>query len=149
MTLSRPQAIVDPVGRGLGDPSTKTIVGRQRPFWGERTVWALPMTQSGAQRYLPNHPAKEACNFGMDFAFVVPFGVGLQAGLLEIFHNLAVPTPADGEWTKGAIEVRGRALYAPLTGGVTGTDYRLRWTAVDNQGNTWPRTALCLCAETG
>jgi hypothetical protein len=44
--------------------------------------------------------------------------------------------------------VRGRALYAMLAGGVAGTDYQLKFTAVDTAGNTWPRTALVLCADT-
>jgi hypothetical protein len=44
--------------------------------------------------------------------------------------------------------VRGRALYAMLAGGVAGTDYQLKWTALDTAGRTWPRTALVLCADT-
>jgi hypothetical protein len=35
-----------------------------------------------------------------------------------------------------------------LTGGVSGTDYQIKWTATDSAGNVWPRTALVLCADT-
>lgn len=101
------------------------------------------------QRYLPNHPTSEKCNFGMDFSFCVPFGVGLTAGGLDILHNLAVPTDASAEWTIGPPTVRGRSVYALLTGGVVGTDYQLRWGATDTAGNSWLRTALVLCAATG
>jgi hypothetical protein len=101
-----------------------------------------------SKRYIPEHPPSEACNFGLDYSFVIPFGVGIASGSLAIFTNLATPVPADADWTVGTVEVRGRAIYALLTGGVPGTDYQLRWTATDTQGNIWPRTTLCLVAET-
>lgn len=140
--------IVDPAARGLLDPSTQTIVGRNKPNWGERLLWALPMDQSGMQRYLPHHPPTEVCDFGLDFSFVVPYGVGLVSGSLAIFSNLAIPAPSS-DWTIGPVTTRGRSLYAQLSGGVSGGDYQLLWTAVDSAGNTWPRTALCLCSNTG
>jgi hypothetical protein len=104
----------------------------------------MPLTK----RYYPEHPPSEVCNFGMDYSFVIPFGVGIASGSLAIFNNLATPVAADADWTVQAVQVRGRAIYALLTGGVPGTDYQLQWTAVDTQGNVWPRTALILCAET-
>ena len=145
---SRPGVVVDPAGRGLRDPSTQSFVGAPKPFWGERLLWALPMTQSGMQRYLPVHPPTESCDFGFDFSMVVPFGVGLTGGSLSIFTNLAVPVAADADWVKGPVAVRGRAVYALLSGGVGGTDYQLRWTVTDTAGNVWPRTALVLCGPT-
>ena len=101
-----------------------------------------------SRRFNPEHPPGESCSFGIDFSFIVPPGVGLSSGSLAIFTNTAAPVPADADWQKGAVNVRGRALYAMLSGGVAGTDYQLKFTAVDTAGNTWPRTALILCADT-
>ena len=101
-----------------------------------------------SKRYSPEHPPGESCSFGLDYSFVIPVGVGVESGTLAIFTNVANPAPADADWVKGPVTVRGRAIYANLGGGVAGTDYRLVWTAVDSQGNTWPRTTLCLCADT-
>ena len=101
-----------------------------------------------SRRYSPEHPPGEVCSFGVDFSFVVPPGVGLVSGTLAIFTNTATPSDATSEWTIGPVTVRGRALYAMLKGGVAGTDYQLKWTALDTAGNTWPRTALVLCADT-
>lgn len=101
-----------------------------------------------SRRYTPEHPPGENCSFGVDFSFVIPPGVGLVSGTLAILTNTAAPIDATADWTIGAVTVRGRALYAMLTGGVAGTDYKLVWTANDTQGNVWPRTCLVLCAET-
>lgn len=141
-----PTVVVDPAGRGVADPSGFLLDGLHL-LRSDRLLWALPMGQSGLQRYLPNHPPAENCNFGMDFSFIVPFGVGLKSGTLAIFTNTAVPSPS-ADWTIGPVEVRGRSVYAPLTGGVVGTDYQLQWTVTDSQGYVWPRTALVLCAQT-
>jgi hypothetical protein len=104
----------------------------------------MPVTR----RYSPEHPPGESCSFGLDFSFVVPVGVGIESGTLAIQTNTAAPVDASADWTIGPVTVRGRALYAMLTGGVAGTDYQLKFTAVDTAGNTWPRTALILCADT-
>jgi hypothetical protein len=101
-----------------------------------------------SRRFTPEHPPGESCKFGIDFSFVIPPGVGLLSGTLAILTNSAAPIDASADWTIGAVMVRGRALYAMLSGGVAGTDYQLKFTAVDTAGNTWPRTALVLCAET-
>jgi hypothetical protein len=101
-----------------------------------------------SRRFTPEHPPGEECSFGVDFSFIVPPGVGLAAGSLQILTNSAVPVDASADWTIGPVNVRGRALYAMLSGGVAGTDYQLKFTAVDTAGKTWPRTALVLCAET-
>jgi hypothetical protein len=104
----------------------------------------MPVTR----RYSPEHPPGESCSFGLDYSFVVPVGVGVESGTLTIQTNTAAPVDASADWTIGPVTVRGRALYAMLSGGVAGTDYQLKFTAVDTAGNTWPRTALVLCAET-
>ena len=101
-----------------------------------------------SRRFNPEHPPGEDCSFGIDFSFIVPPGVGLRSGSLAILTNTAAPADASADWTIGPVTVRGRALYAMLTGGVAGTDYQLKFTAVDTAGNTWPRTALILCADT-
>jgi hypothetical protein len=101
-----------------------------------------------SRRYTPEHPPTESCNFGLDYSFIIPPGVGIASGSLAIFTNTVPPVAADADWTKGAVTVRGRAVYAMLSGGIEGKDYRLVWTATDSNGNIWPRTTLCLVAET-
>lgn len=101
-----------------------------------------------SRRYTPEHPPGESCNFGLDYSFILPVGVALVSGTLAILTNTAAPVDASADWTIGAVMVRGRALYAMLTGGVAGTDYQLKFTAVDTAGRTWPRVALVLCADT-
>jgi hypothetical protein len=142
--------VVDPAAGAVGDPSTQTLVGKPRPMSRDRVAWALPLNgvAAPAKRYHPDHPSTELCYFGMDFSFVVPYGVGIASGALSIFTNANPPVAADADWTAQPVEVQGRAIYALLTGGVTGTDYQLRFTATDSMGSVWPRTALILCAET-
>jgi hypothetical protein len=101
-----------------------------------------------SRRYTPEHPPSEACTFGLDFSAVVPPGVGISQGRLDIFTNVVPPVAADADWTKGVVSVRGRVLYATLSGGVAGTDYLLRWTATDTDGNVWPRSGLILVGST-
>jgi hypothetical protein len=101
-----------------------------------------------SRRYSPEHPPGESCSFGLDYSYVVPVGVGVESGTLSIFTNVANPVPADSDWQKGPVTIRGRAIYANLAGGVAGVDYQLKWTATDTQGNVWPRTTLLLCADT-
>jgi hypothetical protein len=101
-----------------------------------------------SRRYRPEHPAGESCSFGLDYSFIIPVGVGIEQGTLAIFTNTATPVAADADFTIGPVNVRGRAIYANLAGGVPGTDYQLQWTAVDTAGNVWPRTCLVLCAST-
>ena len=100
-----------------------------------------------SRRYTPEHPPGESCVFGLDFSAVIPVGVGIGSGTLSILTNTATPAN-DKSWTIGPVGVRGRVLYATLTGGVSGTDYQLQWEAIDTDGNIWPRTCLCLCAPT-
>lgn len=101
-----------------------------------------------SRRYTPEHPPGESCAFGLDYSFLLPVGVGIEQGTVQVLTNTAAPADASGDWTIGAVQVRGRAIYATLAGGVAGTDYQLRWTATDTAGNVWPRTTLVLCADT-
>lgn len=147
MTASYPQVLVDPAARALRDPSTQSFVGRPRPT-SQRLLWALPLGQSGMKRYQPSFAPSEACNVGMDFSFIVPFGVGLTGGALTIMTNVANPVPVPGDFVVSPVTVLGRAIYAMVSGGVRGTDYQFHWTAFDANGDEWPRAALMLCAWT-
>jgi hypothetical protein len=101
-----------------------------------------------SRRYTPEFPPGESSVIGYDFSFIIPPGVGIASGALNILTNTAAPQPANSDFTIGPVGVRGRAIYASLTGGVLGTDYQLHWTAFDTSGNEWPRTGLLLCAFT-
>jgi hypothetical protein len=101
-----------------------------------------------SRRFNPEHPPGESCKFGIDFSFIIPLGVGIASGALAILKNDATHADASADWVIGPVTVRGRALYAMLSGGVAGTDYQLQFTAIDTAGNTWPRTALILCDQT-
>ena len=145
----RAETLVDQQGHMLADPLSATVVGITPLLPGERLLHGLQTDlQSGlTRRYLPSHPVGESCSFGYDFSSIIPLGLGISSGRLDIFQNV-VPPVSSSDWAIGAVTVRGRALYASLSGGVDATDYQLVWTAVDTQGNIWPRTALVLCAAT-
>jgi hypothetical protein len=147
---ARATTIVDQTGLMLADPATRTVLGTQPIPPLAKLIYALATnTQSGINdRYLPAHPPTESCVFGIDYSSVIPLGVGISSGTLDIFENVVPPVEAADDFTIGTVTVLGRALYATLSGGVDGTDYMLRWTATDTQGNVWPRTGLCLCAQT-
>ena len=101
-----------------------------------------------SRRYQPEHPPGESCNFGIDYSFVIPPGVGISSGSLAILTNATVPADASADWTIGPVTVVGRMLYATLSGGVSGMDYQLVWTANATDGSAWPRTTLVLCSST-
>ena len=101
-----------------------------------------------SRRYNPEFAPGESCTIGYDFSFIIPVGVTVVSGALTIYTNTATPVVADADFTIGPVQVRERAIYASLSGGVLGTDYQLHWDAADSQGNVWPRTALLLCAYT-
>ena len=150
-TLSlRAETLVDQNGLMLADPTDMSVLGLNPPLPGTRLVYALQTnTQSGlTRRYLPAHPAAESAVFGMDFSAIIPLGIGIASGTLQIFTNTVPPALDTTAWTIGAVSWRDRALYATLSGGVGGTDYILRWVATDTNGNIWPRSALVLCSLT-
>lgn len=101
-----------------------------------------------SRRYTPEHAPGDSCSFGIDFSFVIPVGVGVANGAVAVFTNTADPADASADWQIGPVEVRGRAIYANLAGGIEGRDYQIRWTARDTQGNVWNRTTMVLCAQT-
>jgi hypothetical protein len=101
-----------------------------------------------SRRYTPEKPTAETSIFGMSFESVIPPGVGIASGVLDIFSNVVPPVDLKDDWTMGPVLVQGRVLYATLSGGKTGTDYILQWTATDTNGNIWPRSGLVLVAET-
>ena len=100
-----------------------------------------------SRRYTPEFAPGESSLIGLDFSYVIPPGVGIASGALTIFTNAATPA-ASSDFTIGEVTVLGRTLYALLSGGIDGTDYQLRWSATDTDGNVFPRTALLLCALT-
>ena len=100
-----------------------------------------------SRRYTPEHPPGEQSNYGLDYSFIIPKGTGISTGSLAIWKNVVPPTLST-DFTIGPVSVRGRSVYASVTGGVEGTDYQFRWVATDTDGNKWPRTALQLCAQT-
>jgi hypothetical protein len=93
-----------------------------------------------SRRYSPEWAPGDSSMVGMDFSALIPPGAGIAAGSLQV-----TPTPG---FTIGPAAVDGRTVYAPLTGGVAGTDYSLTWTVTDTDGNVWNRTAKMLCAPT-
>jgi hypothetical protein len=101
-----------------------------------------------SRRYSPEHPPGETCVFGYDFSPLIPVGVGIAAGDIDIATNTVPPGAANGDWQVGGVSVQDRTLYATLSGGVAGVDYILTWTATNTAGNIWPRSALMLCAPT-
>jgi hypothetical protein len=110
-----------------------------------------------SRRYSPEWAPGEKSSIGMDFCYVIPPGVGISSGSLAIFTNAANSVDASGDFTGPNdpvhptffdASVLDRVIYLTLTGGVSGKDYRFTWTALDTDGNEWPRTALLLCAPT-
>jgi hypothetical protein len=98
-------------------------------------------------RYLPSHPQGQSCLYALDFANILPPGVGLTNASLEIQLNTVPPTPTT-DFTQDPITVDARRLYCRLTGGVSARDYRLNWSGEDTLGNIWARSCLLLCSAT-
>jgi hypothetical protein len=101
-----------------------------------------------SQRYSPEHPPGDTCTFGYDFSPLIPRGVTLVSASLSVLTNTAPPVDVTDLWTFKTVNVDDRTAWALLSGGVTGTDYILQWTAFDTDGNTWVRSGLVLCAPT-
>ena len=103
----------------------------------------MPLTR----RYTPEHSPGESCLYGMDFSYVIPPGVGITSATIDVGTD-QTPGPDWAPLTAGPTEIRGRTVYARLTGGHDTTDYWLKFTATDTDGNIWPRTGMILCART-
>ena len=99
-----------------------------------------------SRRYTPELAPGETSVFGMDFSYVIPPGVGITEGDLLITRLGGEATSV----TAGPVSVHDRTLYATVTADALadGHDFQLRWTAIDSEGNVWPRTALVLVAAT-
>lgn len=135
--LSGSEYLIDYVG-GIVSDSEGDILGFI-PIWVDR----MPISR----RYIPEHPPGDQATYGMSYDVVFPRCVGITSGTLAIFTNVANPIPST-DFSIGTVQVQGRALYASLVGGVSGTDYQLRWTANGTDGSIATRTALVLCAQT-
>ena len=101
-----------------------------------------------SRRYTPEWAPGEMCLVGMDFSFVVPPGAKLTSGWLQVFFNSSVLYEVSDDFSWDPITVDCLVLYTRAWGGRAGTDYQFMWTAHDDLGNVWPRTALMLCALT-
>jgi hypothetical protein len=101
------------------------------------------------ERYRPEHPPAERCRFGLDYGLLIPPGVGIASGSVEVWTNTPGDVQPSNDWTIGPVDIEGRTVFAVLSGGIEGTDYQIRWTVTDTDGNVWPRTVLVLCAQTG
>lgn len=98
-------------------------------------------------RYYPPQPVGQSIVYGMDFSNILPPGVTLAQGTVGIQYNTVPPTTAL-DLTATDLPIQGRRLYATISGGTAGRDYRLTWQGTDSLGNTWFRTVLLLCAAT-
>jgi hypothetical protein len=139
--IRRPLLIRDPWGNTLASPDgfllgyPKVAVSRY-----------LPAEMSG--RFTPKKPPAELAWFALDFMRVVGRGVGLAAVAVHAWTNTVMPVLADSDWTIGAPLIEGRIAYTQLGGGVDGSDYQLRFTVTDTDGNVFERTGLILVSET-
>jgi hypothetical protein len=145
--------LADHHGYRLGDPAGNLIapyngaaVFVHRLLFARRTN-RMPISR----RYTPELAPGETSVFGMSFEYVIPKGIGIVSGSLEIYNvaDGVAAGPADAV-TAGAVSVQGRLLYATVTAtqGADGIDYGLIWFARDTDGNIWPRTGVVLCAYT-
>lgn len=100
-------------------------------------------------RYSPSHPAGEQITYGLDFSPILPAGVTIAGGAINVQYNTVPPTTAlDLTVAPLTPAPNTRRMYAKVSGGTSGSDYRLNWTAQDSLGNTWIRSTLLLCAPT-
>lgn len=98
-------------------------------------------------RYTPSHPAGQSLVYGLDFSAILPPGVTIQQGSASIQYNTVPPTIATDMVATG-LPIMGRRLYATISGGGAGRDYRINFSATDSLGNTLLRSVLLLCAGT-
>lgn len=149
---ARYELLVDNLGRRVVEPLGMSVVGLPGAFTGsERLLYALATNLAGGNISLRYHPPKDESEqsvFGMSFEHVIAKGSGIASGELQIDSNTVPPVEDTTDWVIGPVSIRGRALYATLSGGKVGSDYQLIWTATDSDGNAWVRTALCLVAQT-
>jgi hypothetical protein len=151
--LERPKAVVDCWGFPLRDPAG-AVIGRPG-IYVDRMLSAVRTQANGglSRRYTPSHAPGDQMIYAMDFSLVIPRGTGLTAASVQVWRNTVAPVLASSttagteDWTTGAVSWWDRIAYAELSGGVDGSDYQVRWSATDTNGNLWTRTALVLCSE--
>ena len=100
-----------------------------------------------SRRHSPEHAPGDNLIYGLGLRYLIPRGVGIASSSLAIFTNTVAPV-VSSDFTITQLPPRGRAAYARLAGGVSGTDYQLRWQVTDTQGNVYNRTVMLLCGET-
>ncbi|HEY2530310.1 MAG TPA: hypothetical protein VGJ20_20630 [Xanthobacteraceae bacterium] len=145
----RAEVVVDQYGFLLTDADRNVIGVQPIPALAKLTYALATNTQSGlTRRYVPSHPEGETKTFGIDFSAAIALGLGIASGTLTIFTNVVPPVDVTAQWIIDPVQIIGRALYATVSGGVDGTDYRFVWEATDTNGLTYVRTVLCLCAAT-
>lgn len=101
-----------------------------------------------SRRYAPSWPPEQSSQVGIDLSPILPPGVSLESAALEIVVNRN-PVQPTTDWAQDDVVWRGRQAWCRIAGGQAGIDYQCRWTLTDSRGNTWRRTALLLCAESG
>ena len=100
-------------------------------------------------RFDPSHPVGEQIVYGLDFSPILPAGVTIASGAINVLYNTVPPTPTfDLSVTPLTPTPNTRAMYAQVSGGTSGRDYRINWSAIDSLGNTWVRSTLLLCVAT-
>ena len=101
-----------------------------------------------SRRYSPEWAPGDTGSIGIDMSAVIPPGVGIASGTLSFATNVVPPASSSDFTITVAPQVIGRAVYATVSGGVSGKDYQLVWKVTDTDNNIWTRTALLLCAPT-
>lgn len=138
--LLRPVAVVDAWGFALGDPAGGLVGGT-----GVEISQLLSARFAALGRRVWHAPGDSAV-YGLDFTELVAPGDGLATASLQIFTNTVAPT-LSADFVVGAVATLARIAYARITGGVSGTDYQLRFSSTDTQGNVFTRAALLLCTQ--
>jgi len=98
-----------------------------------------------SRRYATWPPGEEGW-VGLDLTGVLPVGSGIVSATLQFFTNTN-PANATTDFGEAPVDHVGRRAWCPISGGVAGRDYQLRWTINDNRNHVWSRTVLMLCAE--
>lgn len=101
---------------------------------------------SQSLRYYPPHSPGDSYEYGISFDDSLPKGIDAVSGAIAVFTNAAVPAPAS-DLVPGPVTVQARVIRANISGGTSGQDYQLRWTASCSDGSIHERTGLVLCAQ--
>jgi hypothetical protein len=144
MTTSQlllPVAVVDAWGFALADPADGSIVGT--PGIEISKLMDARFALLGRRVW---HAPGDSATYGLDFTSLISADAAIGSAAVAPFTNTVAPT-ATTDLTIAAIATYARIVYARVTGGVLGSDYQLRFTASDTQGNVFTRAALLLCTQ--